>query len=303
MAVWVVRWLFVQLLQVRCQVLGVCARDSPAAHAATPDFTPARPRRRGGRPKPPAVREWVLRRHREAGGSARALAIEFTRAHAGQAMSVSHNTVRQWLASCCARSDQVREATRNRVPPHIPANRRWGLDCTGKADVTGRVHCILGAIDHGTRFVPLLVRLGTQDAQAILAHLRATIERYGRPQYFRTDNASVFRSEVFRVGLASLGILHEFTKLGSPWENGRIERFFLTLKQQLNRVVPRDGEALDKMLAEFATWYNEIRPHQHLHGFTPWEVWRGIDPYQTVPEAIQRFEAWGGMLKGMRLLR
>lgn len=108
---------------------------------------------------------------------------------------------------------------------------------------------------------------------------------------------------MFRAGPASLGIQHEFITPGCPWQTGRIERFFLTLKQPLNRVIPRDGEALDKMLAGFETWYNEVRPHQHLHGSTPWEVWRGIDPYHTLPKAVQRFEAWGGRLKGIRLLR
>jgi putative transposase len=40
-----------------------------------------------------------------------------------------------------------------------------------------------------------------------------------------------------------------------------------------------------------------------LHGFTPAEVWRGIDPYEMAPKAIQMFEAWDGMLKGIRLIR
>lgn len=184
-----------------------------------------------------------------------------------------------------------------------PANLRWALDCTGKADACGKEHCILGIIDHGSRFAPVLLRPQGQDAQAILAHLREAVARCGKPKFLRTDNAPVFHSAAFEAGLAGLGIQHEFTKPGCPWQNGRIERLFLTLKQQLDQVIPGDGAALDSMLADFATWYNEIRPHQHLHGFTPAEVWRGIDPYNTAPKATRVFAAWDGMLKGIRLLR
>ncbi|MES2071910.1 MAG: integrase core domain-containing protein [Pseudomonadota bacterium] len=45
------------------------------------------------------------------------------------------------------------------------------------------------------------------------------------------DIALVFRSAVFRRALAAIGIRHEFSEPGKPWQNGCIERFFLTLKQ------------------------------------------------------------------------
>ena len=57
------------------------------------------------------------------------------------------------------------------------------------------------------------------------------------------------------------------------------------------------------LLREFTFWYNEVRPHQHLHGFTPAEVWRGIDPYAFAPQVVLAFEGWAGMLKGYWLRR
>jgi len=275
-------------------------RPTPPA----PRWRPAPQRRRGGQPKPPCVREWIVLRYRQTGASPRELEREFNRVHAGRGLRVTHNTIRKWIAGHVGRAERVRAASRNRIPRHSPANLRWALDCTGKADASGTVHCvILGIIDHGSRFAPVLVRLQSQDAEAILAHVREAVTRHGKPRFLRTDNAPVFHSAAFEAGLAAMGIRHEFSQPGCPWQNGRIERLFLTLKQQLNQVIPRDGAALDSLLAEFATWYNEIRPHQHLHGFTPAEVWRGIDPYETAPKAIQMFEAWDGMLKGIRLIR
>jgi putative transposase len=60
---------------------------------------------------------------------------------------------------------------------------------------------------------------------------------------------------------------------------------------------------LDCLLAAFSHWYNRVRPHQHLHGFTPVEVWNGVDPYKTVPKAVSRFTGWGGLLQGYYLHR
>lgn len=65
---------------------------------------------------------------------------------------------------------------------------------------------------------------------------------------------------------------------------------------KLNLIVPKDGAALDSLLAEFATWYNVIRPHEHLYGLTPDEIWRGIDLYKTAPKSVKHFTAWDGSL-------
>ncbi|BBB61940.1 hypothetical protein UNDKW_3667 [Undibacterium sp. KW1] len=60
---------------------------------------------------------------------------------------------------------------------------------------------------------------------------------------------------------------------------------------------------LDAMLRDFTTWYNLIRPHQHLHGHTPAEVWTGINPYITPPKSVHQFEAWDDLLQGYYLRR
>jgi transposase InsO family protein len=86
---------------------------------------------------------------------------------------------------------------------------------------------------------------------------------------------------LFQAALAAVGIRHEFTALGKPWQNGRIERFFLTPKERLDRIVSIDARALQELLAQFCGWYNVVRTHNHLHGLTPWEAWRRIDPYRT----------------------
>jgi hypothetical protein len=41
-----------------------------------------------------------------------------------------------------------------------------------------------------------------------------------------------------------------------------------------------------------------VRPHQHLQGRTPAEVWGGIDIYRRRVRRRLWFEAWDGLLQG-----
>jgi hypothetical protein len=87
-------------------------------------------------------------------------------AHLGESVCV--NTVHTWVRKYLTEEQAVCRATRNRFPPFAPANQRWCLDGTGKADRQGTIHFILGIIDHGTRLNLVLVRLAQENAQAIL---------------------------------------------------------------------------------------------------------------------------------------
>jgi hypothetical protein len=66
---------------------------------------------------------------------------------------------------------------------------------------------------------------------------------------------------------------------GCPWQNGRVERFIGTVKRELAREPIADGNELSTTLQEIRTWYNHDRPHDHLQGRTPGEVWAGINVF------------------------
>ena len=97
------------------------------------------------------------------------------------------------------------------------------------------------------------------------------------------------------------GIRLRYTQPASPWQNGRIERFFGTLKAQLRDAAVDDHGQLQNRLVEFRHYYNYVRPHQHLGGRTPSEAWRGIDPYRRPPRRRLWFEGWDGRLRGWLL--
>ncbi|MEN3931799.1 integrase core domain-containing protein [Microvirga sp. W0021] len=132
----------------------------------------------------------------------------------------------------------------------------------------------------------------------LLGHLFLTIGKYGKPKAVRTDNGSVFTSKLFQLVMSLSGIRHQRTEIGCPWQNGRIERLFGTLKQKLNLIDVATPEALNMALRQFQFWYNTIRPHQNLDGLTPHEAWHGINIYNQRSQPIIWFSAWEGLLTG-----
>ena len=258
-------------------------------------FRPALPRRSGGRPKPAWVKEAALRLF-GLSHSIRQIRDQVNRLHARQGISVGVATVYGWVKRYSHAALQARAGSRNPVPKFLPANHRWGLDLTGKGD-----HIILGIIDHGTRLNLTLVRLSPANTQAVIDQIDQAIDQFGTPRKLTTDNAAIFHSKAFRHAMKVRGIRHVFIPPGQPWKNGRIERFFLTLKQKLDRILPQDTASLDQLLAELRFWYNTVRPHQNLQGHTPWEAWHGINPFVEIPASVWQFNGWGGLLKGYYL--
>jgi putative transposase len=145
--------------------------------------------------------------------------------------------------------------------------------------------------------------LSNKSSWTLLGHLCLAIGRHGKPIAVRTDNERCFTSLVFTSALRCLGITHQRSAVGCPWQNGRIERFFGTLKQVLNQWSVQNGTQLQQSLYAFRDWYCTVRPHANLNGATPDEAWRDIDPYRNVPKKIEWFDAWDGLLSGYRIKR
>lgn len=146
--------------------------------------------------------------------------------------------------------------------------------------------CVLGVIDQGSRVLLRLVRLPRKCAWTLLGHLCLTIAEYGKPQTLRSDNECMFVGRLWKVALKRVGIGHERIQLASPWQNGRIERCFATLKAALRSFTAHAGPianaaAMQQALDEFRCFYNHVRVHQALGGRTPAQAWKGeaaIDP-------------------------
>ena len=247
-------------------------------------------------PKPPWVaRELIRIKAWSPDLGCRVIAEIFNRQFAERRVTVSKTYVATVLRRSKSEILYLRRTIKHRVPRPTPINRTWGMDLTGRADLTGRQHLMLGVLDHGSRACLRLSALPDKRSLTILRDLLPAFRRYGIPDRIRVDNEACFNSRLLKAGLLLLGIRLQTIQLHCPWQNGRIERFFGTFKQVLNRIVLCDGADLTAKLIEFRAWYNHVRPHQHLQGYTPAEAWAGCGKSTKTPKY---FQGWEGRLSG-----
>ncbi|HEX5339090.1 MAG TPA: integrase core domain-containing protein [Gallionella sp.] len=244
----------------------------------------------------------VLRLAALTGAGCRTIEKLFNRLHAARKkMTVGKSFVHYTIRAHRYEIEALRRDIKRRPPRIVPVNDTWAIDMTGKGDVAGAVHAILGIEDHGSRRLLALAVPEHRNAWTLLGHLFIAIGRFGAPRALRSDNDAVFKSKLFRLGCKVAGIAQQFSEPGCPWMNGRIERLFGTLKAKLDRIEVDGRETLAHLLADFRDWYNAVRPHHNLAGLTPDEAWYGADPYAHTPKAVHWFEAWDGLLKGYYL--
>ena len=266
---------------------------------ATPATFPRTP------PKPAWVRKEVIRLKAlmpEAG--CRRIADSFNRRFAAKRRTTVGKTfVSELLREHRYEVESFRRQIKNARPRSVPKNLVWALDLSGKATVDGSTRIVLGILEHASRAALWLEALETKSSPTLISKLIAAIRRYGKPQAVRTDNEAAFTSRTFRFALLLLGIRHQRTDPGCPWQNGRVERFFGTLKAKLDRLAVDSFEALNGALSEFRFFYNHVRPHQNLAGLTPAEAWAGANPFAFASKDEYWFEAWDGLLSGYYLRR
>lgn len=101
-----------------------------------------------------------------------------------------------------------------------------------------------------------------------------------------TDNGAEFgsglqaknkESHPFERLLVEMEIKHKYTKPYRPQTNGKIERFWKTLKEDFSEdSLFNDIEDLKEELLGYVVYYNEHRPHSSLNGLTPKEAIQNV---------------------------
>ena len=89
---------------------------------------------------------------------------------------------------------------------------------------------------------------------------------YGRPKAIKSDNGGEFRSRYMEKWSKERGITLEFTTPGKPKENGQIESFNGTMRNEILRGV--EFESVREAREELEKWrekYNNERPHSALN--------------------------------------
>lgn len=91
-----------------------------------------------------------------------------------------------------------------------------------------------------------------------------------------TDNGAEFAARTkpdehpFEAMLLELGVKHRYTRPYRPQTNGKIERFWRTLDDDLiDGTTFNDIDHFQNELFEYIVYYNRLRPHQAIQGMTP----------------------------------
>ena len=89
----------------------------------------------------------------------------------------------------------------------------------------------------------------------------------------QTDHGSEF-SKWFTKIVESKGIKHRHSRVRRPTDNGHVERFIRTLKDECLHRIPRRLKVWQKEIPDWLDYYNTKRPHMGLKMKTPLEVVR-----------------------------
>lgn len=148
-----------------------------------------------------------------------------------------------------------------------------------------QTYYLLGVIDDYTRLCWVELMDNKKALTVMFAVLKAfnmLKHRYGfEIDAVMTDNGAEFGSgrnaknkdeHPFERLLSEMEMKHIYTKPYRPQTNGKIERFWKTLKEDfVEDSLFNDKEDLKNELLGFIAYYNEHRPHASLNGYTPSE--------------------------------
>ena len=152
------------------------------------------------------------------------------------------------------------------------SDERWALDLTHVscgADGWGHLTAVIDCHDREVTGYECALRGRAKEAEraleeACLARL-GTLRPQGPTPMVRSDNGLIFQSRRFRAACRDYRLRQEFITPYTPEQNGLIERFFRSLKEecvwQHNFGSFAEARAA---ITQWIQWYNAERPHQAL---------------------------------------
>lgn len=274
-------------------------RQSPLLPATTPrEFYPVRNKylcqNTLHRRKPEWVIEAILRlKAWTPKAGCRRIAEAFNRKNEADGFTVSMSFVAKVIINNGHKLLKLRQSLngQSRTLHQPDRNDTWAMDMTTVTGADKKQRLLLGLIDHGTRLCVHLNELSDKRAITIWRHLIKAFRQYGIPKRIKVDNERSFNAGWLVFALAMLGVAIQTTDPHSPWQNGKIERFFRSFKNDWRKVIAGD---LQTLLDQWRWMYNFARPHIGVDYRTPAEAWMGK------PRTLGtggRISLWNGALR------
>jgi putative transposase len=165
------------------------------------------------------------------------------------------------------------------------SDERWAMDLTHVpcgADGWGHLTAVIDCHDREITGFEFALRGRAKEAERALEE--ACLARFGtlRPDrptpVVRSDNGLIFQSRRFRAACRDYRLRQEFITPYTPEQNGIVERFFRSLKEECvwQRNFGNFAEARTA-ITHWIQWYNAERPHQAL-GYRSPRQFRALQP-------------------------
>lgn len=157
------------------------------------------------------------------------------------------------------------------------SNLRWAMDVTHidcGDDGWGHLAAVIDCHDREVVGYEFALRGRAREAEravesACLARF-GTLRPPGQTPVLRSDNGLIFQSQRFREACRDYRLNQEFITPYTPEQNGLIERFFRSLKEEcVWQTNFRSFAAAKRAVTTWLDWYNEGRPHQSLNYLSP----------------------------------
>ena len=260
-----------------------------------------------GRAHAPALRDLVLalRRQHPHWGPKKLRAVLAAR-HPATAWPAA-STMGAWVRD--ADLSAPRRRTRYVVPLTQPLAAATGPNAVWTADFKGwfrtgdGTRCDpLTVIDAWSRFV-LCCRITAPTQRGVRPWLERLFREYGVPRVLRTDNGTPFASTgagrltQLAVWWLKIGIQLDRIDPGHPEQNGRHERFHLTLQQEATTTPAPTPGAQQRRFDRLRREFNDVRPHEALGQRPPAQVYvpstrpypaRLEDPWYDATHQVRR---------------
>lgn len=111
-------------------------------------------------------------------------------------------------------------------------------------------------------------------SQSVVEALKRAIHENGKPEKIRVDNGPEFISATLSDWCRENNIALQYTQPGKPMQNGYIERFNRTFRQDiLDAYLFEDIMQVRFLAEEWMNDYNTKRPHESLGGISPKEFY------------------------------
>lgn len=146
-------------------------------------------------------------------------------------------------------------------------NSLWQIDHTDEMEKGD--HYTLSVLDDCSRYSLALVKLNRVTTDVVTHVLDGLIKKNGKPREILTDNGGAYglhsKHSRFDRWCNRRGIRHIRTKVHSPQTNGKVERLFKTMDEEMG-FCSEDSEL-------FRLRYNHSRPHSSLGDKCPVEIY------------------------------